>query len=149
MKNKIKKITIDDIQDAIFIAFLFLYLAFIASQLVITSIHIREEKNNDSVSIEYVSPSKYGSYIVFSDHTGYYLEGKYNVTENDLYLLTGTIISVVYDVENDCDIVTMESNNGNIYTFFTDVGDYKTADHATCIIEKNATGNNDNVIGTL
>lgn len=102
----------------------------------------------ESIAITSVQNTETGSYINFTDGTGYYIEG-YNTEADNLYLLSGIVTEV--ECNSDYDMVTMEDMNGNLFQWFTDCGDWKESDAVTCIIDSNGTENNidDMTIGTL
>lgn len=102
----------------------------------------------EPITITSVQNTETGSYINFTDGTGYYIEG-YNTEVNNLYLLTGIVTEVEHN--SDYDTVTMEDMSGNLFQWFTDCGDWTISNTVTCIMDNNGTKNNtdDMVIGTL
>lgn len=102
----------------------------------------------ESIAITSVQNTETSSYIIFTDNTGYYIEG-YNTEADNLYLLSGIVTEV--ECNSDYDTVTMEDMSGNLFQWFADCNDWKEADNVTCIMDNNGTETNtdDMVIGTL
>lgn len=55
----------------------------------------------------------------------------------DLYPLTGIVTEIEH--MEDTDLVTMTCANGNMFSWYTDAGDYEVNDLASCIMNSNGT----------
>lgn len=87
-----------------------------------------------------VNRTETGTLYGFSDGTGYYTEDIEGIsTLDNLYPLTGIVTEIEYDVEPEVDLVTITCSNGNMFSWYTDAGDYEINDLASCIMDSKGT----------
>lgn len=84
--------------------------------------------------IKSVQKTETGTLYTFTDNTGYY-------TENDssLYPMTGIVTDIEYIDAEDADEVTITCTNGNVFSWYTDAGDYTKGDLISCIMDSKGT----------
>ena len=87
-----------------------------------------------------VNRTETGTLYGFSDGTGYYTEDIEGIsTIDNLYPLTGIVTEIKYDIEPEVDLVTITCSNGNMFSWYTDTGDYEINDLASCIMDSKGT----------
>lgn len=98
----------------------------------------------DGYEITSIETTETGALYTFTDGTGYYQEESGNEIPqlsnvNGLYPLTGIVTEIEYDVEPEVDLVTITCSNGNLFSWYTDTGDYEINDLASCIMDSKGT----------
>lgn len=98
----------------------------------------------DGYEITSIETTETGALYTFTDGTGYYQEESGNEIPqlsnvNGLYPLTGIVTEIEYDVEPEVDLVTITCSNGNLFSWYADIGDYEINDLASCIMDSKGT----------
>lgn len=96
----------------------------------------------DGSEVTSIETTETGTLYTFTDGTGYYQEESEipqlsNV--NGLYPLTGIVTEIECDVEPEVNLVTITTANGNMFSWYTDAGDYEINDLASCIMDSKGT----------
>nr|DAG04514.1 MAG TPA: outer membrane protein assembly factor [Siphoviridae sp. ctDXu9] len=98
----------------------------------------------DGYEITSIETTETGALYTFTDGTGYDQEESGNEIPqlsnvNGLYPLTGIVTEIKYDIEPEVDLVTITCSNGNMFSWYTDTGDYEINDLASCIMDSKGT----------
>ena len=96
----------------------------------------------DGSEVTSIETTETGTLYTFTDGTGYYQEEN-EISElsniNGLYPLTGIVTEIECDVEPEVDLVTITTANGNMFSWYTDAGDYEINDLVSCIMNSKGT----------